>query len=134
MPLRFESGGQLADGGGFAHAVDPDHQNDRRFGGQVQLLPAAQHLRHDLRQQTLDLVGIGHTLLFHLLAQLVADKRGGVGSHIRHNQNLFQLFKQFLVNFGKGMQHRIDRMHQGIARFFESLSDFTKKAHDNLLG
>ncbi len=44
FPIVFQLMGQLADGGGFAHAVDADHQNNAGMGRHLQLGIA--HIQH----------------------------------------------------------------------------------------
>ena len=58
LALAHQLGGDLADGGGLAHAVDADDQDHGRLGGKVQLQAAhLQHTGEDILQRGLCFFG-----------------------------------------------------------------------------
>ena len=57
--LGLEPGGQLSDGGGLAHPVDPDEKDYRRPGIQRQAgIPHVQHILQHAAQASADLVPV----------------------------------------------------------------------------
>ena len=91
--------GQLADGGGLAAAIDPDHQHDMRFpaGGDIQRpCRRAEDFRDILREGGPDF------LVRHVLAELflreIGDQPGRrLDAEIGGDQDVFQLFQAGLV-------------------------------------
>ena len=129
LALPLQAGGQLADGGGLAHAVDANHQDDGGLGGDVQLVVPLQHVRDNGLQLPHDKAGVGDALLLDALAQPVADKARGVHAHVAHHQQLLQLLKELLVYFGKGVDHLGDLPADVVPGLFQAFPDFVKDAH-----
>ena len=100
LALLLQPGGQLADGGGLAHAVDADEQHHRR--GMAQLQGGVPHLelfRHDVPQGVLYGVLRAQALGVRSVLQLPDDVGGGLCPHIREDQRVGQIVIEFIVHF-----------------------------------
>ena len=117
---------QLADGGGFAGAIDPDHQNDGGRGRQIQCHILSHHFGNDLLDQLHDLSRIRHAPLLDPLAQLFTNLHRGFHPHVAHDHGFLQLFKQILIDLGKGIDHPLHTADHGFLGFPQSLFDFTE--------
>ena len=100
-PDRAQARGQLADGGGFAHAVHSDHQ---QYHGRGQLHRLAAHEFHqNVLEHLARLLRVGDFLRLAALAQAADGIFGGFHTHIRHDQHvgqiLIELIGQILVQF-----------------------------------
>ena len=102
----LEPQGQLADGGGLAHAVHAHHQHDH---GPAQRGPGNIHLLdHDLLQDFPGGAGVLHVLLFHPFPQLADNDRRGLQPAVRHDQDILQLLVEILVNLPVFPDHIVD--------------------------
>ena len=72
---------------------------------------------------------IGDAFLFDMAAQLAADLLCGGYAHVAHDQQLFQFFKQILVDPGEGMEHKGDLPADRVACLFQAFFDFIKQSH-----
>ena len=99
VPIGLQAVGQLADGGGLAHAVDPDHQDHRRLAGQVQAgLSHRQHFHQNLPQAGFYLLRLFDLPLLYPLPQGLHRLQGGLHPHIREDQGLLQFLKKVLIH------------------------------------
>ncbi|CCJ94518.1 putative methyltransferase [Cronobacter malonaticus 681] len=99
--LLFELTRQFTDGGGFTHAVDADHQdNKRRFAFDIQrLVHFRQDLAHLFFQQAIERLGIAQLLAARAFGEVGDDFTRGVHTHIGNQQLLFELLEQIVVDF-----------------------------------
>ena len=96
--IPLEGGGQLADGGGLAHAGHPDEQGHRRRGGQAEGGVAhLEHLGEHPPQAGPSGVHVLDLLRLHPLPQLLHRLQGGVHPHVPQDQGLLQLVVKVVV-------------------------------------
>ena len=103
LALTLVAGGQLADGRGFAHAVDADDQHHAWLGTQVHGRVAhVQLLRQNIAESVLHLIGAAQQLLAHPLAQLRHRIGGGGRADVRQDQRFLQFLVKVVVQPVKG--------------------------------
>ena len=126
--LPLHPGGQLADGGGLAHAVDADEQGHRRGGVQPQLrLPHLEHVGEHLAQARPRPLHVLDLLRLHPAAQLLHGLHGGVHPHVAQNQRLFQLVVEVVVQLsGEELVEGVSDVLLGAG---QPRLDLFKKAH-----
>ena len=129
LALSLQAGGQLADGGGLAHPIDADDQDDGGLGAGVEFIVPLEHFRNNGLQLPHDEAGVGDALFLDLLPQLVADVLGGIHAHVPHDQQLFQLLEKLLVNLGEGVHHLRDLPADIVPGLFQAFPDLVKDAH-----
>jgi len=103
--------GQLAHGGGLAHAVDADHHHD---GGPVSVPVDPQapvHGRvHDLdelfAEQGLHVLGVARAEDLHAFAQCVHELHGGFSAKISQEQGFLHLVPDVLIDLVAGEQRQ----------------------------
>ena len=120
LPLSLQGGGQFADGGGLAHAVDPDEEDHRGAGGEVQALVShCQHVLEHPAQTVPHLLLVLELLALHPALELLHRLEGGVHTHVGQDEGLLQLIVKVVVDGGE-------------ARKDVQLFDFVKKSHNFL--
>ena len=130
FPVVLHLMGQLADGGGFAHTVDADHQNDAGLGGKLQLGVAhIQHLHQNVLQGLPHLVGTFEMLHIHLFPELLHGLHRRVHAQIRQNQALLQVVIKIVVNAMEARKNPAQGILEALPGFGQSGLDFFKKAH-----
>ena len=98
LALGLQLGGDLADGGGLAHAVDAHHQDDGGPGVQLEGgIPHVQQLGQQLDEAGTGLVPLAEAPLPGQLAHGLHHVRSGGGAHIRQHQQLLQLLIEILT-------------------------------------
>ena len=123
LSLLFQAGRHLANGGGFANAVDAD--KNAHAGLCVQLQRGIAHIHflgQNFSEPLPDSLLSFKMLPAHLSAELFHGVRGGVHAEVRHNERFLQLLKERLVRLRKAGE-------QAAGDFFQ----FVKKAHRELL-
>ena len=110
--------GKFADGGRLADAVDADDQDNAGLGGEVERLAARKHLGDNLLERPLDGGRVANPFLLDLFAQLFTDARRGHCPDVGHNQAFFQLVEKVLVNFGEGIEQRVNLPHHRVSCLF----------------
>ena len=115
---RLQIGGELADRRGLADAVDADDEDHRGARAHAQLFPAGKHPGHGFAQKVKDFLRVLDLALLDLFAQLLADALGRRDADIPHDQKLFELFKQLVVNLCRGVEHLMDRIAHAFAGLF----------------
>ena len=123
LSLLFQAGRHLANGGGFANAVDAD--KNAHAGLCVQLQRGIAHihfLSQNFSEPLPDSLLSFKMLPAHLSVELFHGVRGGVHAEVRHNERFLQLLKERLVRLRKAGE-------QAAGDFFQ----FVKKAHRELL-
>ena len=134
LALFHQPGSQLADGGSLAHAVDADDQDHAGPGGQVQFRRTyVQHLRQDVLQGVLGLLGGFQVVLPNPLAEPLHGLAGGLHPQVRQDEALLQLVVKIVVQLGKAGKHLPQRIAQGVPGLGETRLDLIKKSHDFLL-
>ena len=126
--------GNLADGGGFAHAVDTDHQDHRGLGGKIQLRAA--HIQHFVQNQLqieLYMIRNGKTAVQHTVTQFLHQGVHRIHAHIRKDQCFFQIFVKFLSNIRAFLEHIVQGSAEERTGLAQTLLDFFKKSHILLL-
>ena len=98
--LLLELTRQLADGGGFTHAVHADHQNNKwRFAFNIKrFVNFCENFTHLVFQQAVQRFGVTQLLAARPFGQISDDLTGGFHPNVRNQQLLFQLFKQIVVD------------------------------------
>src|SRR5207302_5411611 len=104
LALRAQQAGQLADGGGLAGAVHPDHQqNFRRFHLLGRTLGGGEDGEQLLLQQALEFGDVGNLAAVGLFAKFFQDFVGGGGAEIGGDEGGFQIVERGAVNlFAEG--------------------------------
>ena len=99
--LLLELTRQLADGGGFTHAVDADHQNNERgFAFNIKwFIHFCENFTHFIFQQAVQRFRIFKLLTAGRFGQAGDDFTGCFHADVGNQQLLFQLFKQIIVDF-----------------------------------
>ena len=124
----------LADGGGLAHTVDTDHQNDGRMGIQLQCGTAhIEHIIEDQLQIELYMIGGGQATVRHTVAQLFHQLIDRVHAQIRKNQGFFQLIEEIIIDGIGIVKHIVQRFGEAFASLCQTLLNFFKKTHNRLL-
>jgi hypothetical protein len=92
--MRLQMLGQLADGGGFANAVDPRDHHDQRLmlAKHQRLFQRLEQIDQQCAQGRADLIGLGQFQVLDLLLEGVQQKTGCVHAGIRHQERRFQFF------------------------------------------
>ena len=130
LSLPGQLGGDLADGGGFAHAVDPDDQHHAGGGAQIKRrVPHVQHVHQDFLQGCLGLLGLLQMPLPNRLAQPLHSFRRRVHAQVGQNQALLQFVVKVLVQLGIAGKDASQGVAEGIPGFGKSCLDFIKKSH-----
>ena len=134
LPRVYLLLGDLADGGGLAHAVDSDDQDHAGMGGQVQVgVSHADHAGEDHPQGRLGLVRPGDVLIPYRLAELLRGLGRGLHTHVRQDQALLQLVIEVLVQLRILGEQVVPALAEGIPGLGEALLDLIKKSHKLLL-
>jgi hypothetical protein len=107
----------LANGGGFAHAIDPYHQVDCEPVVYNQVLALAQVLPNEFLEFAGQSGGICDSLFFDNLPQVFDELEGGLSTYIGLDEDFFQLFQEIFVNFGEAGKEGIDFFRETLARF-----------------
>ena len=102
-----ELGGQFADGGGFADAVDADDHDDQReslaFFGHKALIVSFVALFEQggdlFAQDAIQLGGVHVFIAGHPLFDTFDDADGGVDPDVGGDENLFEIIEHFVVHF-----------------------------------
>ncbi|MNT57352.1 hypothetical protein D3C72_1947140 [compost metagenome] len=96
--------GQLADGCGLARAIDACDHDDRGalLANDQRLFQRRQQIGQCVGQQALDGCRVGGLAVLDALFQIVQQVLGGLDAGIGHQQGLFQLLIQLLVDLGAG--------------------------------
>ena len=91
---------QLADGGGFTHAVDANHQNNKgHFAFNIKrFVNFCENFTHLVFQQAVQRLGVTQLFAVRSFGQVGDDFPGGLHAHVRNQQLLFQLLKQIVVD------------------------------------
>ncbi|MNS04971.1 hypothetical protein D3C72_363620 [compost metagenome] len=99
--LLLELTRQLADGSGFTHAVDADHQNNKgRFAFNIKrFINFCENFAHLIFQQTVQRLGIAQLFTAGGFGQFSDDFTRGFHADVRNQKLFFQLFKQIIVDF-----------------------------------
>ncbi|MPM58197.1 hypothetical protein SDC9_105027 [bioreactor metagenome] len=104
LALGLHAAAQLADGGGFPHAVHADEQHHGGLLLQAEGRVAhVQHLRQNLPQGGAHRCFAGDALPLHFGPKPLHRLGGGVHAQIRQNQALLQIVKKRLVVGGNGI-------------------------------
>ena len=114
-PFPHPEARQLAGGGGLAHAVDPDHQQDLEAGCGRPVARGGTGLQNmeELRSDTgLELAGIVDAVPLYPVPDPVEDHRGGIDPHVGPHQDFLELLKQFRINRLPALQHLFHAGHQ----------------------
>ena len=123
----FKARGELADGGGFAHAVDADNeQHHRAF--QAHRLGA-----HDVHQDFLE----GLARLFRradvfgltLLAQAIHGQFGGLHAHVGHDEHVGQVLEEFIVKVFVALHQFVHAAGEHGAGLLQPRLDAVKQSH-----
>lgn len=98
-----ENSGHLADGGGLAYAVDTDNHDDARavrvrFRQVAAVQARVDQLEQFLAEHGLDAGRVLAAFNLHSFAQRVDKLKGRFGTQVCHQQVLFNLFPDILVN------------------------------------
>ena len=98
--LVLEAAGELADGGGFARAVDPHHQDDGRRIGHMRGRPLAglEDFEQVLADEPRQLDGVVHLVALDALADALQDLLGGAHSDIGGDEGEFELVEEVGVD------------------------------------
>ena len=102
--LATELGGELADGGGFAGAVDPAHQDDEGPRGDLQRLGHRRHHLLDLASEHVAHFIGRNALLEAAAAEHRGDADGEVRPEVGADQFVFQVFQRVGVELALGHQ------------------------------
>ena len=134
FPLLAEAGGQLADGGGLAHAVHPHHEDDGGLCAQLEAQVALfEALRHDLHKGGLHVPAAPEAPLLRDLPQPVHRLGGGLHPGVGHNHGGFQVLEELLVLPGEGGEEVVHGDGHALAGLGQAVFDFFKKSHGTYL-
>ena len=101
LALTLQLLGQLADGGGLAHAVHADHKNHVGLllgGDQQRLLDRLEQRAQLFLQGLVQRTAVGQLLARHAFGQAVDDDTGGLDADVGGEQARLQLFEQVIVD------------------------------------
>lgn len=85
------------------------------------LLAALEHLGDDLLYLVLDRLGLAQVLFGDALAQLLDYLRRGHAADVAHDEYLFELVIEIVINLRLAVEHRVDSSRHILAGLFESL-------------
>ena len=121
--LRLEIFGELADGGGFARAVDARQHNHKRravFGDGERLFQRFEQVVHRVFQGLAQFVAVFEPFERHAVAHFAHQLLGGFNAHVAGEQHGFQLFVQVFV-YLPAAEHACQRFGHVVARFGQAL-------------
>ena len=121
LALGPEIGGNFSDGGGLAHAVYSDHENDRRMCVKLQRLALTHKLPENFTKCALYIFGFLDISAFNAFPKLVDDIFGGLCTHIGADEYFLKLFKKLLVNPAEVLYYVFNLTENGVLGLFESL-------------
>ena len=116
-PLILKAPGELADAGGFAHAVDAHHENHKRRGDRhVQRLftggeNGLQLIAQGLHQHG----GLIEFPARNTLGELADNLAGGLDAHVGHEQLRFEFFEKVRVDALAAQKQRAQAPDQAVA-------------------
>ena len=129
LALGLQLGGNLADGGGFAHSVDAHHQDDRGLGVQLEGgIPHVQQLCQQRDETGTGLIPLAEAPLPGHFAHGLHHVGGGGGAHIRQHQKLLQLLIEILA-VGLVILEQLFQLLHVIAGFGQAGKNLVKKSH-----
>ena len=102
LALELQLLRQLADGGGLAHAVHPDHQDHIGLARDVdlqRLLHRAQQAGQLFLQRLVQRAAVGQLLARHALGQVLHDQGGGLDADVGGQQARLDVVEQVVVDF-----------------------------------
>ncbi len=101
FPLVLVGPGQFADGGRLPGAVDPDDHDDERasgWSGNRGYAAGHEDLLHGLPEDLLEEFRLGQLFSLHLFLHPLDQLVGAGGSHVGHDEGLFDVVVELLVD------------------------------------
>ena len=120
--LFLEIFGQLADGRGFARAVNAGHHDDERlavFGQDQRFFQRFEQIVNRFFQRLAQLFAVFQAAQRHAFAHFLHQMLGRFDAHVAGQQHGFQLFIQIFVDFAAA-EHARQRFGHVVARFVQS--------------
>ena len=106
LALRLAAGGQLADGGGLAHAVDADEEDDGRLAAQVQRRVAhPHHVRQNLLHALPCAFHVLDLLRFGAGTELIDRLESGLHPHVSQDHGFLQIIIKFIIQLRKALKN-----------------------------